>query len=161
MNLNLRSSAFAVLLTASLALTGCGSDTKTVKLGDGSTVKVDGDGNGGATIKTKDGTITAGKGLPDGYPKDEVPVVDGTIVGASNNTGAYAYSVLVQTKGTPAEVMAAVTAKLTGAGMTKGEGNEMGSVSIAQFSSDKYEVAVTVAAAEGNTIATYAIKNAS
>ncbi|MCZ4497836.1 MAG: hypothetical protein JWQ74_389 [Marmoricola sp.] len=156
-----RLAAFAVLLTASLALTGCGSDTKTVKLGDGSTVKVTGDGEG-ATIEGKDGTkITTGKGLPDGYPTSDVPVVDGKVVGAATNSGDIAYSVIVQTTGSTADVFAAATAKLTGAGMTnKGEPSDLGPASFAQFTSDKYEVALTVANGNGNTIVTYAVKNA-
>lgn len=158
MTSKIRLSAFAVLLTASLALTGCGSDEKKVTLPDGSNVKVEGDGKD-VTITTDEGEITAGKGLPDGFPSD-IPLIDAKIVSGTKGTGAFAYTVVMQSTGTPDEVMTAISDKLTGAGFKAGEGMDMTSVSTRPFTNDKYNVNVSAAQTGDGVVATYTVENA-
>ena len=57
-------------LTLTLALTGCGDDA---------TPAAD---DPGTSTETGDGTTTVS--LPDGFPSDEVPIIDGTLVQATH-----------------------------------------------------------------------------
>jgi len=145
------------LLVASLMLTGCGG--KTVTTSDGSKVHVDGNGDS-ATIKTDDGEITVGKGLPDGFPKDEVPVVDGKIIGGSKGTagGPYAWSVVLQADGDAADVFADVKSELEGAGFTGGQAMDMGEVHTGQFTSSQWGVSVNVAKTGDAVTVTYLVR---
>ncbi|RNL81401.1 hypothetical protein EFL95_03450 [Nocardioides marmorisolisilvae] len=153
----MRNLSAIALLVASLALTGCGG--KTVTTSDGSKVHVDGNGDG-ATIKTDDGEITVGKGLPDGFPKDDVPVVDGTIIGGSKgtDTGPYAWSVVVQSDGDASDVFGDAKSKLEGAGFTAGQNMDMGEVHTGQFTSAKYEVSVNAAKTGSTVTVTYLVR---
>lgn len=65
--------ALSVGLALALALTGCGGVTPTADSGSGS-------GSGDTTDTSGSTEVT----LPDGFPSDEVPIIDGTIVAANH-----------------------------------------------------------------------------
>ena len=157
MTSKVRNLSVIAVLAASLTLTGCGG--KTVTTSDGSKVHVDGNGDS-ATIKTDDGEISVGKGLPDGFPKDDVPVIDATIIGGSKGAagGPFAWSVVVQADGDATDVFGEVKSKLEGAGFTSGQGMDMGEVHTGQFTSAKYDVSVNVAKTGDKVTVTYLVR---
>ncbi|MET3961777.1 hypothetical protein ABIE44_001711 [Marmoricola sp. OAE513] len=172
-----RLGALAAVLTAALVLSGCGGDddsekpkasdegTTKVVLPDASgevTAKVDGDGDG-IKITNEDGETVVGKGLPDGFPKDEIPIVDGDVVGGTkgNAAGPYSYTVLLQLdSGSPASVMADITRSLKAKGFAATPGMSVDQMSTAIFRSSKYEVGVNVVRADSKISVTYVVKRA-
>lgn len=158
MTSQVRNIAATGLLVASLVLTGCGSE-KTVTTSDGSKVKVDADGDG-ATIKTDDGEISVGQGLPDGFPEDDIPVIDAKVIGGAKGTdgGPYAWSVVMQQDGDVGEIFDEAEKKLLAAGYTAGQGMDMNDVRTGQFTSDKYDVGVNVAKTGDAVTITYAVR---
>ena len=147
------------LVIAGLGLSGCGDD-ETVTMPDGSKVSADSDGKS-ATIKTGDGEITVGKGLPDGFPAEDVPVIDGEIVGGAKGVdgGPYAWSVILKAKGETGDVFAELSEKLKNTGFTADRSMQMGTVSTGMFKSDKYEVSVNAAKADDGVSVTYLVRN--
>jgi hypothetical protein len=148
------------LMVAGLGLSGCGDD-KTVTMPDGSKFSADSDGKS-ATISTDDGQVTAGKGLPDGFPAEDVPVVEGDIVGGAKGVdgGPYAWSVILKAKGETVDVFAELSEKLKNVGFTAARSMQMGSVSTGSFTNDKYEVSVNAAKVDDAVNVTYLVRNA-
>jgi hypothetical protein len=154
-----RSLAGAVVLLAGLSgVASCGDATKTVTTKNGK-VKVDGDK---VTVETSEGTATIGKGLPDGFPKDDVPLLDEDVVSGVKGTpgGQFAWSVIQQTSRSVEDVTAEVKKAFTDAGYTQGQATEMGDVAVLQFTSDKYDVGVTAARTSGKVTISYVVKDA-
>jgi hypothetical protein len=155
-----RSLAGAVALLAGLStVAACGDGGTTVSTKDGK-VKVDGDK---VTVETSEGTATIGKGLPDGFPTDDVPLIDEDVLSGVKGTpgGQFAWSVIMQTSRSVEDVAAEVKKDFTDAGYTQGQGTEMGDVSVLQFTSDKYDVGVTVARTSDKVTVSYVVKDAS
>lgn len=149
-----------VLLVGGLGLAGCGSDEKTISI-NGDKVSVDNDG-GGVKIETDDGTATFGSGsLPEDFPEDDVPIIDGTIAGGGKNTadGETMWSLILQTDGEVGSVLADVTGKLEGAGYTSESSGNYGGNAAAQFTG-KYAVGVSVTGADGQIAVTYVVSSA-
>ena len=146
------------LLVGLSTVAACGDNGTTVTTKDGS-VTVDGDT---ATVETSEGTATIGKGLPDGFPKDDVPLVDDKVLSGvkGSSGGPFAWSVVMQTSKSISDVTAEVKKDFADAGYTTGQGTEMGDVAINQFTSSKYEVSVTAAHTGGSVTITYLVKNA-
>lgn len=157
-----------------LALTGCGGDdekktdraaadapTSALPTPAGPpTVQVDED-NGSIKITQEDGSATIGKGLPEGFPTDTIPLVDGEVVGSTTGEagGPYAWTVLLQVSGgTPTSVMAEVTRALTGAGFKATPGMAVPEMSTAVFQNPAYEVGVNAVTAENKVTVTYVVK---
>ncbi|CAB4689733.1 MAG: hypothetical protein F2667_01750 [Actinobacteria bacterium] len=76
----------AALLLAPAFLTACGGDDaaesaaeKAIENASGGDADVDIDDDGNVKIETSDGTFTSGQDLPEGFPTDEVPLIDGDI----------------------------------------------------------------------------------
>ena len=162
MTTKVRNVVVVALLAAGLGLTGCGSDSKTVKTADGSKVTVKKDGEG-LTVKNDQGEFSVGQGLPDGFPKDEVPLVDGKVLSASKGADGtrFVWSVLIQVDSSVDDAAASAKSKLEGAGFTAGENSmTMGEMSVNEYNSSKYKVSVTVVKNDEGTVVTYAIQNA-
>ncbi|RNL62070.1 hypothetical protein EFK50_09615 [Nocardioides marmoriginsengisoli] len=149
----------AVLVVAGLGLAGCGDD-ETVTMPDGTKVSADSDGKS-ASIKTDEGTITVGKGLPEGFPSDDVPVVDGKVIGGAKGTegGPYAWSVILQAEGSAEDVFTQISEKLKNAGFSSDEGMQMGSVYTGSFKGEKYEVSVNAAKVADGISVTYLVRD--
>lgn len=147
------------LLAGLLVLAGCGSDGKTVVTGNGDKVSVNGDK---VTVDTGDGTATLGAGLPDGFPRDAVPLVDGKVVsGVKGTPGArFAWSVVLQTSSSVEAVTAQVKKDYAAAGYRAGQASVMGDVSILQFKNSTYEVGITASRTAGNVTVTYVVQSA-
>lgn len=169
-----------VLVVAATALavglTGCGAEDakKVAPAASGSpstalpsrtetpVVKVDED-DGSITVTNSDGSATVGKGLPDGFPTDAIPLVEGTLVGSTtgDSGGPYAWTVLLQVgTGSPTSVMAEVKRALTGAGFRVTPGMAIPEMSTAVFKNAAYEVGVNAVRAEGKVTVTYVVKRA-
>jgi hypothetical protein len=155
-----RSVVGAVVLLAGLTtVSACGDGGTTVTSKDGK-VKVDDDK---VTVETSEGTATIGKGLPDGFPKDDVPLLDEDVVSGVKGTpgGPFAWSVVMQTSRSVEDVTAEVKKDFADAGYTQGQGTVMGDVSVLQFTSDTYDVGVTAARTSDKVTISYVVKNAS
>ena len=163
----------AALLAAALTLAGCGgSDDPEPTSGalapstapsafpsPSATVRVD-ERNGSLEIEGLGGSVSTGSRLPEGFPAQEIPVVDGDIRSGSRGKagGPYAYSVIVRVRGTSAtEVMAGITAQLTGVGFTAAASPGTDTISASSFSGPRYDVGVNVIRAEGTTTVTYVV----
>lgn len=126
--------AFVVLPAAALALSGCsqigdavseevgeqiGEEIIEQAGGEGVDIEIDEEG-GQIDIETDDGSISFGGGeLPDGFPVDLVPVVDGEIVTASraDNDSGVGYIVGISVEGSFDEVNEEALALLEDAGL--------------------------------------------
>jgi hypothetical protein len=150
------------LLAGLSTVAGCGDDGKTVVTKDGDKVSVDAD-KGEVTVESDEGTFTAGQGLPDGFPKDDVPLLDENVVSGVKGTpdGQFAWSVVMQTSRAIDDVTAEVQKDFAAAGYTAGQSTVMGDVSILQFTDDDYEVGVTAARTGEGVMVTYVVKDAS
>ena len=134
-----------------------------------------GDG-GGATRTSEDGTATtgaepsvtpsettatSGQGLPEGFPTDQVPLLDEKVVSGVKGGpgGSVAWSVAMTSTRSIEDLSAEVKKDYADAGYRTDESTEMGDASIHQFSNGTYQVGVTIArTADGITI-TYLVKN--
>jgi hypothetical protein len=156
----LRSLAGALVLLAGLStVAACGdSGGTTVSTKDGK-VKVDHDK---ITVETSEGTATIGKGLPEGFPKDDVPLLDEDVLSGVRGTsgGPFAWSVVMKTSRSVEDVTAEVKKDFADAGYTEGQGTAMGDVAVLQFTSAKYDVGVTAARTSGEVTISYVVKDA-
>lgn len=101
-----------IILLGSM-FTGCGFLSKEIKTEDGSILKLSKDG---VEVKSRDGNSQIsiggdeGVSLPEGYPKDTVPIIDNSkIVAASKNedqSKKVTYSVMLLTEKSLSDVMA-------------------------------------------------------
>jgi hypothetical protein len=140
-----------------LAACGDGGGT-TVTSKDGSKVKVEKDK---ITVQTSEGTATLGQGLPEGFPKDQVPLVDEKVVSGvkGSDGGPFAWSVAMTSKKSVEELSAQVKKDYADAGYKSEQSTEMGDVSIHQFSNARYDVGVTIARTGDGITVTYLVKN--
>jgi hypothetical protein len=115
-------------------------------------------GDGSVKVESSDGTFEAGTGnLPEGFPVDDVPVVDGKIlVGVSDGAGGF--SVTVQYDGSADDAFAAAEMALTDAGMSSSdeldtlEGSNTG-----VFEGNGYEALVAVVDSGGEPAVSYVV----
>ncbi|HEX7716171.1 MAG TPA: hypothetical protein VF416_02705 [Marmoricola sp.] len=149
----------AVLAAGLVSLSACGDDG-TVASGDGTKVKVDGDK---VTVETTDGTATVGQGLPDGFPTDDVPLVDEKVVTGTQGSagGPFAWSVVMQSSRSVDDLAAEVKKDYASWNSQDGPASALDDLSIQRFTNDKYEVGVTIARTGDSVTITYVVKNAS
>lgn len=160
-----RSALVALMLGAALALGGCGgSDEERAEdaieeaaeeAGEDVDVDVDGDD---ITIENSDGTVSMGGDLPEGFPEDDIPLVEGDVLLAMGGEGQ-GWQVSLAVDSSAEDAMAEARGLLEGAGFSVDEEAVMGEMSTATFSSDAYNVYVTAAEADGETSLIYAIEN--
>lgn len=151
----------AVIAGLALSLTGCADDVAdkaaeksiedTIEDETGGDADVDIDDDK-VKIETSDGTVEAGSGeLPDGFPEDDIPVVDGDVVlGISAGGG---FQVAITYDGSPADAYADAAARLTGAGLTADD--EMAGETTGMFTGNGYTVMVTASDTSGDTAVNY------
>jgi hypothetical protein len=154
--------AFAALVLA-LSISGCGGDDKAAEsaieeaaenAGEDVDVDVDDDE---ITIENSDGSVTVGGDLPEGFPAEDIPLVDGDVLMAMGASGQ-GYQVTLDVDDAPADAMAAARALLEGAGFTVDEEGVMGTLYTATLSSDAYSVYLTATEADGRTTLIYAVE---
>jgi len=156
----LRAIAGAVALLAGfMTLTGCGDDGKAASSGTGSKVKVDDDN---VAVESSGGTATIGKGLPDGFPSADIPLVDESVLSGTKGGagGAYAWSVVMQSSRSVDALAAEVKKDYASWKSADGTGASLGDVSILHFVNHTYEVGVTIARTGSNVTITYIVKDA-
>jgi hypothetical protein len=154
----MRAGAGTLALVACLAtLTACGDGGSTADSSAQGKV-LTGTDDSDAPASASD-TVTAGQDVPDGFP-DDVPLLDATVVAGTQGApgGDFAWSVVVQTPRAIDDVTAEVTKSFRGAGYTAGQANEMGDVTILEFTSPEHVVSVTAARTGANVTMTYLVK---
>ena len=161
----------AVLAAGLTTLAGCGDGGATTIRTHADTAAQDPAGSSAApagsdadqnAVETDDGTVTAGKAVPDGFPRDAVPLIDATVVTGARGVpgGHFAWSVVMQTPRAVDDVTAEVRKDFAADGYTVGQVNEMGDVTMLQFRSHRYVVGVTAARTGDRITVTYLVKNA-
>lgn len=157
-----RPAPFAALLIAvALAFGGCsaGSDEVAEKSiekaaeDSGEDVDVDVDGDE-IKVETSDGTLTAGTGeLPEGYPEDDVPVIDGEVaVGIEADGG---WSVTVKSDQSPEDALDEAVSKLESAGLSQEDGGGILGPTSAALTGNGYSVLLSVTDLEGDAAVVY------
>jgi hypothetical protein len=147
-----------------LAVSGCaGGDDKAAEsaieeaaeeAGEDLDVDIDGDE---VTIEGSDGAMSVGGDLPDGFPVDDIPLVDGEVLIAVGAEGQ-GYQVTLDVGDTPGEAMVAARDLLVGAGFALDEELVTGSIHSAQLSSDAYAVYLTATEAGDRTSLLYSVE---
>ncbi|EFQ81910.1 hypothetical protein HMPREF0063_12922 [Aeromicrobium marinum DSM 15272] len=156
------SGTVAVLLTALLALGACGTDSITIPDGTGGSVSVDTD-DGDFSVETDEGSVVGGTDLPDDFPTDEVPLIDGTITsGTSVNdaaAGANGFTVSVQVDRSVADAADEAGELLLGAGFTSGGTMSSGDFSQGSYVGEKWQVVVSASPdfVDGKAVVTYIV----
>lgn len=118
---------------------------------------VDVDVNGDEVkIETSDGTIEAGTGnLPEGYPQDDVPLVDGEVqMGIATGEG---FSVTIAYDGDPAAAFDDAVSRLTDAGLAVEADSAVLGENSAALTGNGYSVLVSASDVTGSTSVTYIV----
>lgn len=159
----LRSPFLALAATAALVLGGCSSDEKQAEdaieeaaedAGEDVEVDVDGDD---ITIENSEGTVTMGGDLPEGFPEDDIPLVDGTVIMGIGATGQ-GYQITIQVDSDVADAVDEASGLLEDAGFTLDESGSYGDLETATLSSDAYGVVLSGASAEEGATLSYSIE---
>lgn len=148
----------SVLLSVAVLTAGCGSDDVEVKTDDGS-VKVSRDGEE-VTIEGQDGQAVVGGGsLPEDYPKDDVPVVDGKVTsGVSVDQGTRGWSVTLEVDGDPSAVESEAKQLLTAKGFKHTMTSNAGGVRYTAFENSTYRVLLNGVGDAAPYIVTYTVE---
>jgi hypothetical protein len=151
----------AIVLVPALAgagagLTGCGTEARSAA-GDKVSVSTD---KGETSVPTDQGTVAAGKELPDGFPKDAIPLIDATVVTGTTGApgGQYAWSVVMRSPRAIDDITAEVKKDFATAGYRTTQAHEMGDVTILRFADASYRVGVTVTRTGGAVTVTYVVR---
>ena len=121
----LAAGAFAPAVALSLAVSGCGTGDDVAKeltekaveeaAGGDAEVEIEDDG---LTVTDENGDqASIGTEIPDDFPVDDVPLMEGTVLSATAVDGA-TYMVMLELEGTPEEVQEEALGMLTDAGYT-------------------------------------------
>lgn len=148
----------SALLSIAVLTAGCGSDDLEIQTDDGS-VKVSRDGED-ITIEGEDGSaVIGGASLPEDYPRDEVPIIDGKITaGVSVDQGTRGWSVTLEVKGDAAAVEADAAKLLTDKGFTRSVTSNAGGLRYSSFESPTYRVLFNLMGDGNPYIATYTVE---
>lgn len=156
----LRALAGAVALAAAMgAVAACGDDggSTTVASREGS-AKAD---RGSATVETSRGSATVGQGLPEGFPADDVPLLDEEVLNGIKGTdgGPFAWSVVMSSDRAIDDLSAELTNQFAAAGYRTTQSTALGEVNIHRFSDHAHDVSVTIARTGDGTTITYLVKD--
>ena len=160
----LRALVGAVVLVAGLgALAACGGgDDKTGVAGHDPSADAASTSTSGSDATTPTPTVpTASQGLPEGFPVDDVPLLDEKVLTGSTGgpDGEFAWSVVLQSSRAVSELSAEVHKEFTDAGYTAGPASEVGDLSVMKFTGPKYEVGVTAARSDDMVAVTYVVRD--
>lgn len=157
--------ALAALLSVG-ALSGCGekatekaAEKQIEKAAEANGEDVNVDINGDeVSIDSSDGSVVIGTGdLPEGFPEDEVPLVDGEILVGTSSEGD-GYMVSIKVDGDPGTAMDEALSLLEGAGFENpAQAGDIVAEGAAVLTSSKYSVMVMAADDTGDTAVTYIV----
>ncbi len=111
-------------------------------------------GNEDTSSDQATGTLT-GDPLPDGFPRSDLPLIDGEVSNAIEVAGE-GYLLQITSEASAKDVFTQAAERLTGAGFSLDESLELGESSGA-FLSEKYDVLVTAIDSEGSSLTSYTI----
>ncbi len=156
--------AGAMAPVMALAVSGCGAledkaaekiTEKAIEGAAGGDADVD-LGDDGLTVTDKDGNKASfGTHLPDDFPVDDVPLLEGKVVTAASVDGSF--TVMLEVEGSPDEVQDRALAKLTDAGYTSVTEVNSERYYSSQMSKEGYDVTVTSLDADGTTQLQYVV----
>lgn len=143
----MRRSRIAGVLAAGLllpALAACGGETLAEQAAEqaaedaGTDIDVDIDDDE-VTIEGEDGTYTVGSKLPDDFPTDDVPLVDGDVVSAQSIAGS-SFTVIIATDSSAEAAIDDAVGLLEDEGFAVTEDSPMASAGGAELSDGSYLV---------------------
>ena len=148
-----------------LTLTGCGAAEDEVaeqlteeaieQAGDGTEVDIEGED---VTLTDENGdTSSIGTDLPDDFPVDDVPLLDGTIVSATGVAGE-SYMVMMDVEGEPEALHEEAVGMLTDAGYTNDTEMTQDGYYATTMTKEGFNVGVTSVAGEGVTSVQYVVQ---
>lgn len=158
-----RSALAAGALTPLLLLAGCGSDDVAEKVAEealeeaaGGSADVDVDDDGLTVTDDEGNTSTIGTDLPDDFPVDDVPLLEGEVLSATAVEGK-SFMVMIQVDGAAEAAQDDAVALLTDAGYD-GESESMAEgFYTAQLTKPGFEVGVNTVEAEGAAQVQYVV----
>ena len=135
----------ALGLAAGLLLVGCGDDEKNVTV-DGTDYSVSDDGDE-VKVESSDGSYqgTTGK-LPDGFPSDDVPLIDAPVdaaYGATAEGQGRTFTVGLKVEGDVGVRFDEAVSDLKDAGYTSTNTSSVGSTRLASFEGEAWDVMLT------------------
>jgi hypothetical protein len=158
--------ALAPALAFTLLLSGCGAGDEigerlteeAVEEAAGGDADVDIDEEG-LTVTDENGDSTSiGTDLPEDFPVDDVPLMEGTVLAATAVDGA-SYTVTLEVEGAPEEVHEQALAMLTDAGYTRDSDSEMNAEGFytSTLAKEGFEVSLTSMDNAGTTNVQYIV----
>lgn len=155
--------ALIALIAALTLVTGCGEAAEKASeeqieeaaeaQGDDVDVDIEDDE---ITVEGEDGSVTMGGKLPEGFPEDDVPLVDGDVVVAMGAEGE-GFQVNLAVDGEPEAVFDEAVGLLEDAGFATEDETAVGAMS-ASLTSPKYTVSVLASGASGATTVSYVVE---
>ena len=135
----------------------CGDSTASTESATGATVEPD-----AATDAPTSAAAVDSKDLPEGFPSGDVPLLDETVLNATQGKagGPFAWSVVMQSSRSVEDLSEEVQKDYASWRTNKGTGTSLGDVSILHFADARYDVGVTIARTGGNVTITYVVKDA-
>ena len=131
------------LIAAYGLLAACGSTTATAP--DGSKVKVDGGGDK-VSVESEDGKVSVdlqGAKLPEGFPKQDVPLVEGKIIQAITESTSGSFHVTLTTSASdPKAALDQAVSKLKDVGFKSDSSVNIGITATETMKSDKWDVII-------------------
>lgn len=127
-----------------------------------------GDDGGPTTVATRDGTVnadrgsaTVGQGLPEGFPADDVPLLDEEVLNGVKGTdgGPFTWSVVMSSDRAIDDLSAELTNRFAAAGYRTTQSTALGEVNIHRFNDRAHDVSVTIARTGDGTTITYLVKD--
>jgi hypothetical protein len=150
-------------LFALTLLTACGADEiaerateKALERAAEGSADVDLDDDGGIKIKTEDGELAVGQGLPEDFPTGEVPLPEGEVVSGMSMAGQ-GWTVSIAVDGAPDQVASQVRSLLVAGGYQIEASTEAGATTILTATDDTYALTVSVTEDNGDTNVGYTV----
>lgn len=168
----------ALVLAVAVGLTGCGSDDGAAKADKDAKATPGTSTTAPTTVATPaspptsprtsadqpdGGRVIVEPGLPSGFPKDDVPLIDAKVLnGTVGEPGSkYDWSVVLQPTGDLKVLADKAAANLEGAGFTAGPKSDLENLQVRQFSNAQYQVGFTATRSADGIIATYVVTKVS
>lgn len=154
-------------LACAAALTACGIDQlaeegleRAIEEGASGEVDVDFDDEGGISVDSSDGSFQVGsRELPEGFPADEVPMIDGEILASSRiaENDEEVWSVTLLAGSSVDDAFTEARDGLTGAGFEETHAVDTNAYRSATLEGDDFRVQLTAAEGSDGTSLSYMV----